>query len=121
MTTTTKMIPRTVLGIPGLQQPCTDRKCPFHGEITVKKELFRGKVVKRDINRSATIEWFSSHQVPKYERVELRRSRMRVHNPSCLNAQIGEEVLVAKTKPLSKTKHHVIIQKIQKNSLQENS
>ena len=39
----------------------------------------------------------------------MRRSRLRVHNPPAINAQIGQEVLVARTRPISKTKHHVII------------
>ena len=102
--------PRVVLGVTAPPEACTDKKCPFHGEILVKRELYPGKVIKRDSNRSATIEWNRTYYVPKYERYELRRSRMRVHNPACLNAQIGQEVLVAKTRPLSKTKHHVIIQ-----------
>ncbi len=98
-----------VLGVTAPSKECTDQKCPFHGEINVKPEFFRGKVVKKDISRSATIEWQRPFFVPKYERFEVRRSRMRTHNPACLNAEIGQEVLVAKTRPLSKTKHHVII------------
>jgi len=99
-----------ILGIKAPHKECTDKKCPFHGEITVKKELFSGKIIKKDINHSATIEWFRPNYIPKYERYELKRSRLRVHNPACLNAEIGQEVLVAKTRPLSKTKTHVIIQ-----------
>ncbi|MEK6938882.1 MAG: 30S ribosomal protein S17 [Nanoarchaeota archaeon] len=99
-----------ILGIKAPNKECTDKKCPFHGEINVKREFFTGKVVKKDINHSATIEWFRPNYVHKYERYELKRSRLRVHNPACLNAEIGQEVLVAKTRPLSKTKNHVVIQ-----------
>ena len=84
---------QTVLGVTAPAKDCTDKKCPFHGEIAVKKEFFTGKIVKRDTNRSATIEWFRSVYIPKYERYEVRRSKMRVHNPPCVDAQIGEEVL----------------------------
>ncbi|HLC71242.1 MAG TPA: 30S ribosomal protein S17 [Candidatus Nanoarchaeia archaeon] len=100
-----------LLGAKSPEKECTDKKCPFHGEITVKEESFTGKVVKKDINRSATIEWEKSSYVPKYERYEVRRRRLRVHNPACINAQLGDIVIAAKTRPLSKTKHHVIIQK----------
>lgn len=102
----------TVLGIAAPEKACTDGKCPFHGKLSVTKELFRGKIVRKDLNRTATIEWHKSHYLPKYERYEIRRHRLRVHNPGCLDAAVGEEVLAAKTRPLSKTKHHVIIQKI---------
>ena len=93
------------------EKECIDQKCPFHGKITVKEEFYTGRLVKKDVHRSATIEWEKSRYVPKYERYEVRRKRLRVHNPSCINAQVGDLVLVAKTRPLSKTKHHVIIQR----------
>ena len=86
-----------------------DENCPFTGNLAVKNELIRGIVVKKDISKSATIEWTRSIYVPKYERYELRKSRMRVHNPPCIDAQIGQEVVAARTRPISKTKHHVII------------
>ena len=35
---------------------------------------------------------------------------MRVHNPNCIDADIGEIVVVAETRPLSKTKSFVIIE-----------
>jgi small subunit ribosomal protein S17 len=86
-----------------------DKNCPFTGGLVVKKELLKGKVIKKDTTNSATIEWFRSKYVPKYERYEIKRSRLRVHNPPAVNAQIGQQVLVARTRPISKTKHHVII------------
>ncbi len=101
---------KEILGFKAPTKECTDAKCPFHGQIIPKGELFRGKVIRKDINRSATIEWFRSQYLKKYERYEVRRSRMRVHNPACLNADVGQEVVVARTRPLSKTKNHVIIQ-----------
>lgn len=87
-----------------------DKKCPFTGNLAVKKEFLQGKVIKKDTNKSATIEWFHQFYVPKYERFEVRRSRLRVHNPPCIDAKVGQMVLVARTRPLSKTKNHVIIQ-----------
>ncbi|MBI4151434.1 30S ribosomal protein S17 [Candidatus Woesearchaeota archaeon] len=98
-----------ILGVSAPQKECTDVKCPFHGQLTVKRELFKGTLIKKDVSRSATIEWFRPFYVPKYERYEVRRYHLRVHNPGCINAGIGDEVLVAKTRPLSKTKHHVIL------------
>ena len=92
-----------------------DKKCPFTGSLSVKNELLRGKVVKRDMNRSATIEWTKIKSVPKYERFELVRNKLRVHNPPVINAQIGDLVIAARTRPLSKTKNHVIIKIIDEN------
>ncbi len=94
---------------PAPPKECTDRKCPFHSDLPVQNERLTGTVIKKDIHHSATIEWLRTRYVKKYERFELRRSRLRVHNPPCLDAQIGQQVLVARTRPLSKTKHHAII------------
>ena len=107
---------KEILGVKAPKNTCTDKKCPFHGQINVKSELFKGKVIKKDINRSATIEWTRPYFVPKFERYEVRRSRMRVHNPGCIDAGIGQEVLVAKTRPLSKNKNHVIIKIIEEET-----
>ncbi len=107
---------KEILGVKAPKNKCTDNKCPFHGLINVKNEPLKGTVVKKDISRSATIEWSKSHYVSKYERYELRRSRQRVHNPTCLNAELGDEVLAVKTRPLSKTKNYVIIDIIKKGS-----
>lgn len=108
-----------ILGVKSPEGSCTDSKCPFHGKINVKKELFTGKIIKKDTSHSATMEWHKPCYVRKYERYEVRRYRMRVHNPSCINAEIGQEVLVAKTRPLSKTKDHVIIQLIESKEKQK--
>ena len=105
---------RDILGILAAKNWCTDNKCPFDGQLNVKKESSGGTVIKKDAHHSATIEWTYSHYIPKYERYEIRRSRLRVHNPPCLDAQIGQQVLAVKTRPLSKTKNHVIIQIIKK-------
>ncbi len=98
-----------LLGIRAPAKECNDTKCPFHGKVAVKRELFTGKVIKKDIHRSATIEWPKIHYVRKYERYATTRVRLRVHNPACVNAAIGDTVLAAKTRPLSKTKHHTIL------------
>jgi small subunit ribosomal protein S17 len=106
---------KEILGVKAPKETCTSKKCPFHGELSVKNELIKGKVMKKDINNSATIEWFRSSYIQKYERYEIKRSRMRAHNPECINAEIGEDVLVARCRPLSKTKNHVIITKLKEN------
>jgi len=98
-----------VLGINAPKRACEDKNCPFHGNLTVKKELLKGKVVKKDTSRSATMEWFRPILIHKFERYEIRRSRLRIHNPPCINAKVGDEVLVARTRPLSKTKNHVVL------------
>lgn len=93
---------------------CNDPKCPFHGRVKTRGRTFKGIITKCDVHRTATVQWQRSYYLPKYERFETRRTRLHVHNPMCINAQVGDEVIVAETRPLSKTKHFVIIKKIEK-------
>lgn len=115
-----KISKKTKIRNPGLElkapkQECADKKCPFHGEINVKPEFFTGEVIKKDVSRTATIELVRNFYIKKYERYAKRRSRLRVHNPICLNAEINDVVVVAKTRPLSKTKNFVIVKILKKS------
>ena len=100
-----------LLGVkaPKMVEGESDINCPFHGKINVKNETINGVVVKKDSHGTATIEWKSSIFVPKYERSQIKTRRIRVHNPACINAEVGQKVMVARTRPISRTKHHVII------------
>ena len=105
---------KTVLGIPAPKEAGgKDKNDPFYGSISVKNELMTGVVIKKDVSRSATIEWSKSIKIPKYERYAVKKYKLRVHNPASINAEIGQKVLVARTRPLSKTKNHVIIKIIE--------
>lgn len=89
---------------------CEDKKCPFHGKIKLRGRIFTGVVLAKDTHRTATIEWTYPILVPKYERSETRRTKIHVHNPSCMDANVGDLVKVSETRPLSKTKNFVIIE-----------
>ena len=93
------------------QESCADKKCPFHGNLKVRGQSFVGTVIAADVHRSATVEWNRRLFIPKYERYEKRRSKVRVHNPSCIAAKEGELVKIHECRPLSKTKHFVIVEK----------
>ena len=48
----------------------------------------------------------------KFERYEKRRTKIKAHNPPCINAREGDIVRIHECRPLSKTKHFVIVEKI---------
>ena len=89
---------------------CSDINCPFHGSIRLRGKIFKGRIIKADFNRTATIEFPFNYYIPKYERYEKRRTRIRVHNPACINAKLGDNVTAMECKPLSKSKSFVIIE-----------
>lgn len=89
---------------------CEDIKCPFHGKVRVRGRTIFGTVIAQDVHKSATIEIPRSKFIKKYDRYEKKKARMRVHNPPCLNAKVGEKVRTMECKPLSKSKKFVIIE-----------
>lgn len=93
------------------KEKCDDKHCPFHGKLPVKGRTFVGKVKSAAMHRSATVEWPRIIYVPKYERYMKKRSRLKVHNPDCINAKVGDEVVITECRPISKTKSFVIIKK----------
>ena len=99
-----------VLEIP--KQKCNDVKCPFHGNLSVRGRKFTGIVVSTKMRKTAVIEFNRLHFLKKYERYEKRRTKLKIHNPECINAKDGDIVRVMECRPLSKTKNFVVIEKM---------
>jgi small subunit ribosomal protein S17 len=78
-------------------------------KFVVRGRTFVGKVVKRNVHNTVTVEWPRLHYVPKYERYTKRRSRVKAHNPDSVDAQEGDTVLIAETRPISKTKKFIVV------------
>lgn len=95
---------------------CKDRRCPFHGSLKVRGRIFTGKVVKSSMQKTVTVEWPRLFYLPKYERFEKRRTKIKAHNPECINAKIGDEVKIIESRPISKTKNFVVIEVIKHES-----
>jgi len=91
---------------------CGDKKCAIHGEITTRGRVFEGVVVSDKMQRTVKVEWPRLFYLPKYERYEKRRSRVKAHNPPCINAKVGDRVRIAECRPLAKTVKFVIIEKL---------
>lgn len=95
------------------KESCTgDTHCPFHGTQVLRGRELTGTVVRVKTPKNALVERTWTMFVPKYERYERRRSRIMAHNPSCINAQVGDKVKMMETRKISKTKSFVIIEKV---------
>ncbi len=91
---------------------CNDRHCPFHGSISLRGRSFVQKVISTSPQRTATVEMERRAYIPKYERYEKKRTRLHAHNPDCISASVGDKVRIMECRPISKTKHFVITEKI---------
>ena len=93
------------------KERCDDPNCPFHGHLKVRGIIIRGKVVSTAMQKTVVVERERLHYVPKYERYEKRTSRYKAHLPPCIKVEKGDEVIIMECRPLSKTKHFVVVGK----------
>jgi small subunit ribosomal protein S17 len=100
--------------VPAPKKECKDDKCPFHGSLKVRGRSFTGTVISSKMSRTVSVEWEWKNFLPKYERYEKKRTRIKAHNPDCLSAEEGDIVNVKECRPLSKTKNFVVIEKLGK-------
>lgn len=99
------------LDVPAPDNTCTDPHCPFHGKLPVRGSIINGIVSSTSMQRSAVVSKTHLHYLKKYQRYEKRTSRYIVHNPECINAQVGDLVKIAECRPISKNKSFVIVKK----------
>ncbi|RQG97134.1 30S ribosomal protein S17 [Natrarchaeobius chitinivorans] len=86
-------------------------KCPFYGELPVRGQILEGTVVSTDMDKTVVVEREYDVAVPKYDRYMKRRSRIPAHVPGVLEGlSLGDTVKIAETRPLSKTKSHVVVE-----------
>ncbi len=104
------------LGVKPPEKVCDDVKCPFHGKLPVRGRVFRGKVVSDKAEKTVIVQWDYLIKKPKYERFERRRSKVAAYNPPCISASIGDTVMIAECRPLSKTKKFVVVSILKKGT-----
>ncbi len=83
---------------------------PFNGSLPVRGTTIVGKVVSAKMQGTVVVEKQHQRLVPKYERFEKRTSRYLAHVPSNIDATVGDEVLIAECRPISKTVKFVVVE-----------
>jgi small subunit ribosomal protein S17 len=89
---------------------CDDPNCPFHGNLPVRGQILEGIVTSDKAERTVTVERSFYKFIRKFERYEKRKSKIHAHKPDCIDINIGDAVKIAECRPLSKTKHFVVIE-----------
>jgi small subunit ribosomal protein S17 len=96
--------------VPEPKSECNDPNCPFHGSLPVRGQILEGIVTNDKAERTITVERSFYKFIRKYERYEKRKSRIKAHKPDCIELQVGDAVKIAECRPLSKTKHFVVVE-----------
>jgi small subunit ribosomal protein S17 len=100
------------IGAQAPEKSCEDPKCPWHGSLPVRGKIIEGRVASARAQKSVVVKYDYSHFAPKYERYERRHSKVVAHKPDCIDAAAGDIVKIAECRPLSKTKHFVVVENL---------
>jgi small subunit ribosomal protein S17 len=92
------------------KEKCDDPNCPFHGSLPVRGQIVDGIVTSNKAERTITVERSFYKFIRKYERYEKRKSKITAHKPDCIQVNVGDVVKIAECRPLSKTKHFVVLE-----------
>lgn len=96
---------------PKTEVSCKDINCPFHGKLKMRGRAFEGEIVGDKMKKTVTVSWNRKIYVNKYERYLIKRSKVKAHLPSCIEAKKGDIVRIIECRPLSKTKKFVVVKK----------
>lgn len=78
--------------------------------LATRGRTFVGTVISNRMSKTVTVEWERRKFVPKYQRYEKRRTRVKAHDPFGL--QVGDVVEIVETRPISKTKNFLVTRKM---------
>jgi len=95
------------------KKTCKDINCPFHGELPVRGRVLEGVVVSSKMDKTVIVERNYLSYISKFMRYERRRSRIPSHNPPCIDAKEGDRVIIAESRPVSKTVSFVVVEKME--------
>ena len=95
------------------KKTCDDINCPFHGELPMRGRVFEGVVVTAKMDKTVVVERDYLQYISKFHRYERRRSRIPSHNSPCIDAKEGDRVMIAETRPVSKTVSFAVVEKLE--------
>ncbi|MCD6491861.1 MAG: 30S ribosomal protein S17 [Candidatus Njordarchaeia archaeon] len=92
------------------EQECNDKNCPYHGKLRVHGRILEGVVVSSKMQKTVVVKIDYIWRDKKYKRYEKRSSKIKAHNPPCLDAKEGDLVKIMETRPIAKTVKFVVVQ-----------
>jgi small subunit ribosomal protein S17 len=78
----------------------------------MKKTLI-GKVVSTKMTKTVVVMVERKFRHPVYHKVIVRHKKYKAHNEK-LDLKLGDVVQIEETKPISKDKHFIVIEKLKK-------
>ena len=82
----------------------------FNGSLTIRGKLFEGIVINAKAKGTATIQKESPIYFTKFKRFGRSKNKIHAHVPSNLNVQVGDYVIAAECRPISKSVSFVVVE-----------
>jgi small subunit ribosomal protein S17 len=80
-------------------------------KIEQKGKMLEGKVVSQKTPMTVIVAVSSSHKHPLYKKAVRKITRFAAHNVS-LTLAVGDTVQIKESKPITKTKHFIVVAKL---------
>ena len=77
------------------------------------KKILTGKVVSIKMIKTVVVMVERKFRHPVYHKVIVRHKKYKAHNEK-LDLKLGDIVKIEETKPISKDKHFIVIEKLKK-------
>ncbi|MDP2717244.1 MAG: 30S ribosomal protein S17 [Candidatus Micrarchaeota archaeon] len=87
-----------------------EEKTAVQNPLRVRGLIIEGLVVSTRPKKTAIIQIAYTKKVPKYERLEKRKSRIAVHVPEGMDVKVGQRVRAGQTRKISKTKSFLLME-----------
>ena len=92
------------------KRECDDKNCPFCGNLTIRGKLFDGKVTGNKAKQTITLQKDTPIYFSKFKRYARGKSTIHAHVPNCIDVQLGDHVLAAECRPISKSVSYVVVE-----------
>ena len=89
---------------------CQDRNCPFHGGLSIRGKLFDGKVTGAKAKQTITLQKDAPIYFSKFKRYARGTSTIHAYVPGCIDVELGDHVLTAECRPISKSVSYVVVE-----------
>lgn len=77
------------------------------------KKTLMGKVVSTKMTKTVVVMVERKLRHPVYHKVIVRHKKFKAHNEK-LDLMVGDTVKIEETKPISRDKHFIVIEKLKK-------
>ena len=87
-----------------------DKNNPFNGSLAIRGKIFEGIVINAKAKGTAVIQKESPIYFKKFKRFGRSKNQIHAHVPSNLNVQVGDYVVAAECRPISKSVSFVVVE-----------